>query len=548
MAKRTIPARWRKLFKAHLPKYDPIATAGSGDWFDAAEAELKCDFFPDCLTHIKGEWAEQPFALDDWQRALVGCLFGWKRADGTRRYRTLYLEVPKKNGKSTLGAGIGLVLTFADHEPGAEVYSVAADREQAAIVFDTAKAMVKADPDLNGMSELFRRAIRNGASTYKVSSADAPTKHGLNASGVVFDELHAQPNRDLYDTLSGAGAARRQPLHSYITTSGYDKLSVCYEVHTYATKVREGIVQDSSFLPVIYAVDPEVLKEDPSAWTKEATWAAANPGFGVSVKPDYLRELCRKAQESPALENTFKRLHLDIWTEQATRWLQMHVWDENTTSIVEAEFAGMECWGGLDLSSTTDISACVWVFKRQGGYALVPRFWVPESKVEAARKQRGNVDHVPYDIWAQQGFVRVTEGEVIDYDIIRRDVKADGKVFNVQEIAIDRWNATQLSTQLDGDGFTVVPFGQGFASMSAPSKAFEEKVVARQLYHGQHPVLRWMAANVARKEDAAGNIKPDKSVSTGRIDGIVAAVMGIGRASVATHSGSVYDGRGLVTI
>jgi len=535
-----VSKEWRSLFKL-IPGYDPIKTAAADHWFDEVEAELKCDFFPECLVHVEGEWAGQSFELQDWQRAIHGCLFGWRRADGHRRYQTLYLEVPKKNGKTTWGAGIGSELTFADNEPGAKVFSVAADRDQAAIMFDLGREMVERDPDLAGRSEVFRRSIvvPSTNSVWRVVSADAPTKHGANLSGVLFDELHAQPNRQLYDTLRSAGSARRQPLHLYFTTAGFDRHSIGYEVHTYAEKVAAGIVEDPTFLPVIYTVSEKDLER----WDDPKVWAIANPGLGVSVKLEALEAECREAKESPALENTFKRLHLNIWTEQAERWLQMQVWDENPSDFNEAVAAGRSCWAGLDLASTTDIAALVLVFKEDNGFGLISRFWMPEENVRKASER----DKVPYDVWVKQGHMKATAGNVVDYDVIRAEINELGAKYRIEEIAIDRWNATQIATQLDADGFTVAMFGQGFASMSAPSKEFERVMLERNLNHGGNPVLRWMASNVSRKDDAAGNIKPDKSTSTGRIDGIVAAIMGIGRASV-NEGGSVYDQRGLLSV
>ena len=536
-----VSAEWRDLFALLPGGYDPIATAMAEFYFDEEEADLKCAFFSECLVHVEGEWAGRPFDLQDWQRAINGCLFGWKRHDGNRRYRTLYLEVPKKNGKTTYGSGLGAELTFADHEPGAKAFSVAADRDQAAIMFDIGRRMVESDESLSEMSEVYRRSIvvPSTGAVWRVVSAEAPTKHGINASGVLFDELHAQPNRNLYDTLRGAGSARRQPLHLYFTTAGFDRNSICYEVHTYAEKVASGIVEDPTFLPVIYTVDEKDLEK----WDDPKVWAKANPGLGVSVKVEALEAECREAKESPALENTFKRLHLNIWTEQAERWLQMHVWDENPSDFTDIEALGQSCWGGLDLASTTDIAALVLVFRTDAGFGLLSRFWMPAENVRTAARRDG----APYDTWVQQGFIKATPGNVIDYDVIRADINELGDKYRFEELAFDPWNATQLSTQLDGDGFTMVAFRQGFASMTAPSKEFERLLLERVLNHGGNPVLRWMASNVARKDDPAGNIKPDKSTSTGRIDGIVAAIMGIGRASV-NEGGSVYDERGLLSV
>lgn len=520
----------------------PSGSSPSPYYYDAAAADKAAQFFPELLRHVKGEWAGQPLVLEEWQtREIVQPLFGWKRrSDDTRRYRTAYIEVPRKNGKSTLAAGIALYLLFADGEAGAEVYSAAADREQAAIVFDVARSMVDASPELAKRSQRYRRSIVYGDRSYKVLSADAFTKHGVNAHGIIFDELHAQPNRELYDVLHTSTGARRQPLEFLITTAGiYDPASICWELHDYALKVRDGIIHDDSLLPVIYAAD----KDDD--WTDSGVWAKANPGLGVIVKADYLGRECEKARQIAAYQNTFRRLHLNQWTEQVKRWIDMALWEENSGLVDEAALVGRECYSGLDLSSTTDLSALVHVFPPVNAgekWRALCRFFVPGENIARRARQ----DRVPYDAWVRDGWIDATPGDVIDYDVIRARVNQDGKQFQIRELVIDRWNATQLATQLEGDGFTVALFGQGFASMSAPTKELLKILLARALDHGGNPVLRWMAANVAVKEDAAGNLKPDKSKSSGRIDGIVALVMGIGRGSLFVPS--VYSERGLIVL
>lgn len=496
-------------------------------WFDEVAADRACEFFERFLVHTKGEFAGQPFELQHWERDLViRPLFGWKRADGTRRYRSVFVAVPRKNGKTTLAAGIGLYLTFADREPGAEVYSAASDREQAAIAFEQARSMVEACPELSERALIYRRAIvvPGLGSSYKVLSADARSKHGFNAHGIIFDELHAQPNRELYDVLHTSTGARRQPVELYITTAGYDRHSICYELYEHAKKVRAGILRDDSFLPVIFEADAE------DDWTAEATWRKANPNYGVSIKPEYLAAECARAKTTPGYENTFKRLHLNIWTEQSSRWLQMSTWDECAVPVDAAALRGRQCYAGLDLSTTTDISAFVLVFPddQWRTFDALAYFWVPGERI----RQRAERDRVPYPQWRDEGHIRATDGDIVDYDVIRRDINELAEQYVIREIAIDRWNATQLATQLTGDGFTVVQFGQGFASMSAPSKELEKLVTGKLLRHGGNPVLRWMASNVAIKQDAAGNIKPDKASSGERIDGIVALVMALGRASV----------------
>ena len=508
----------------------------SGFWFDAAAADRAVQFFERCLTHVKGELAGLPLKLDPWEAdRIIRPLFGWKRKDGTRRYRKLYVEIPRKNGKSTLCAGIALYLLHADREPGAEVYSAAADREQAAIVFDVAKQMVMQSEPLRQRSEVYRRSmvVLESASSYRVLSADAFTKHGLNASGVVVDEVHAQRNRELIDVLTTSVGSRRQPLEAYITTAGYDRKSIGWELHDYAVKVRDGVIDDAAFLPVIFAADEE------DDWTDEKVWARCNPGLGHSLKLDYLRGECAKAKAIAAYENTFKRLHLNIWTEQENRWIQIETWDACNAAVPDLEdLRGRRCWIGVDLSSTTDITAAVALVEDPEDpdvFDVVPFFFVPEERIA----ERARRDRVPYDLWRDQGWLIATEGNVVDYDAVRDKINELGEIMQIVEIPIDRWNSTGLQTQLGGDGFTVVPFGQGFASMSSPTKELERMLLDKKLRHGGHPVLRWMATNVAVVQDPAGNMKPAKNKSTERIDGIVALIMAIGRAIAGEPGPSV---------
>jgi phage terminase large subunit-like protein len=496
--------------------------------FDVATAEKACGFFPRFLRHSRGKMAGKPFELEPWQANVVRLIFGWKwKATGLRVVRRVYLFIARKNGKSTFAAGLALLLLLADGERGGEVYSAAADRDQAAIVYKEAAAMVAASEDLSRVTETFKFSIicSQLGSTYKVLSADAERKHGLNPSAVIFDELHTQPKRDLFDVLHTAVGARAQPLEAYATTAGHDRHSICWEVHTYAVQVRDGYVDDPTFLPILFTA------EEGDDWKDPKTWAKANPCLGTAIQLDYLARECLHAQQVPAYENTFRRLHLNQWTEQATRWLPMDAWDEGAGEVDAESLAGRRCYAGLDLSTTTDISALVLVFppdEDDPNYRVLAYFWVPEESM----RQRASRDGVPYEEWHRRGLIQATEGNVVDYDVIRARINELGQTYNIAEIAVDRWNSTQMQTQLAGDGFTVVPFGQGFASMSAPSKELEKIVVGRQLRHGGHAVLRWMAANVAIEMDPAGNIKPTKSKSSGRIDGIVGTVMGLGRAMV----------------
>lgn len=511
-------------------------------WFDDVAANRAVEFFERFLRHVKGKWAGSWFELLPWQRdEIIRPLFGWKRPDGTRKYRTAYIEIPRKNGKSTLCSGIALYLLFADGEPGAEVYSAAGDRDQAAIVFEAAKEMVLASPALKKRAQVFKRSIvvPATASSYKVLSADAPTKHGLNAHGIVFDELHVQPNRELWDVLTTSTGAREQPLVVAITTAGYDRNSICWEQHEYARKVLDGVIDDPSFFAYIAAADED------DDWRDPRIWAKANPGLGVTVKMEYLEQEARRATEVPAYQNTFRRLHLNQWTQQEKRWLDLATWDATAGLVVPERLKGRKCYAGLDLASTTDIAALVLLFPMEDEVLeVLPFFWIPEENI----RERENRDRVPYSTWVRQGLVIPTSGNVIDYGAIRKKINDLGSVYNILEIGHDPWNATQLALDLEGDGFTMIPIRQGFASLSPPTKELLNLVLSKRLRHGGNPVLRWMADSMVVKTDPAGNIKPDKSKSTARIDGIVALIMAIDRAARHQETKSVYEERGILTL
>lgn len=520
-----------------------MTSSGIEFWFDQGAADRAVGFFERFLVHSKGRWAGAAFVLMPWQRdEIIRPLFGWKRADGTRRYRTAYIEVPRKNGKSTLAAGIALYLLFADGEPGAEVYSAAADRDQAAIVHEQAKEMVEASPQLLKRATIYKRSIvvPLTRSSYKVLSAEAYTKHGLNAHGIVFDELHAQPNRELWDVLTTSIGSRQQPLVVAITTAGYDRQSICWEQHEYARQILAGVIQDDAYFAYIAAADE---KDD---WTNPQVWRKANPGYGVTIAEEYLAQECRRAEQVPAYQNTFRRLHLNQWTAQETRWLDLETWDHCAAPL--PDLAGRECYAGLDLANTVDLASLVLVFPphEDGLYYIKPTFWIPRENLV----QRSLQDRVPYDAWARDGLLVSTEGNVIDYTAIVQAIVELGKQYHIHEIAFDRWGAFQVSQQLEGEGFTMVPFGQGFVSMSAPMKELLRLILDKKLAHGGNPVLRWMADNLVVRQDPAGNLKPDKEKSREKIDGIVAMIMGLDRT--IRHGGaqqrSVYEERGILTI
>ncbi len=513
--------------------------------FDEAKAQRAVEFIR-CLKHTKGRWRGQAFDLLPWQETIIRDVFGTVKEDGFRQYNTAYVEIPKKNGKSELAAGVALYMTCGDNEWGAEVYGCASDRQQASIVFDVAVDMVEQCPALKKrikpVMSVKRLVYKPTNSFYQVLSAEAYTKHGLNVHAVIFDELHSQPNRELFDVMTkGSGDARTQPLFFLITTAGTDRHSVCFEQHQKAEDILCGRKADPTFYPVIYGA------EDDADWTSEEVWYRANPSLGHTIDIGKVRNACLSARDNPAEENIFRQLRLNQWVKQSTRWMQMEKWDACAFPVDEGELLGRECYGGLDLSSSIDITAFVLVFPPRDDterYVFLPYFWIPEENM--ARRVRR--DHVPYDVWEKQGFLETTEGDVIHYGFIESFIEDLGKRFHIKEIAFDRWGAVQMVQNLEGLGFTVVPFGQGFKDMSPPTKRLMELVLERNVAHGGHPVLRWMMDNIFVRTDPAGNIKPDKEKSTEKIDGAVAAIMALDRAvRHGGSTGSVYDERGILS-
>jgi phage terminase large subunit-like protein len=516
----------------------------NGCTFDEAAANHVVEFFSRHLRHTIGRWAGQRFSLLPWQRDdVVMPLFGWMDSESNRRYRLGYVEIAKKNGKSTLCAGLGLYLLAGDGEPAAEVYCAAADRNQAGIVYREASNMAKASPLLKNYiiprDSVKNLALPSSNSFLRVISRDAFTAEGLNVHGLIFDELHAQKTRDLWDTLRYGGVARRQPLLVSITTAGWDKLSICYEQHQRAMKILDGSLVDDRFFAYVCAAD-----EDVDDWTEPETWAKANPSLGAIIREEDLAEDCTEAQESPVKENTFKRYRLNIWTEQEVRWLQMEKWDACLVEFSPESLAGRPCFAGLDLASTSDTAALALFFPEDGN-AVLPFFYCPREGAELRTRR----DRVPYLGWAKEGHLTLTPGNVTDYRFIRNQVRELGEVYNIRAIAVDRWDSTQLQIELKDDGFDVVPFGQGIASMNAPTKQIERDVLGGDLRQNGHPVMRWQVGNVAVRTDDAGNIKPSKEKSGEKIDGPVALIMARGLAMLDEGPGdSVYDSRGVLTI
>ena len=531
----------------NLKKYKPTKFKLKSSVYDKSAADYAVMFIEN-LCHTKGTWAGKPFELIDWQEQIIRDLFGTLKANGYRQFNTAYIEIPKKQGKSELAAAVALLLTCGDGEERAEVYGCAADRQQAAIVFDVAADMVRMCPALSKRVKILasqkRLIYAPTNSFYQVLSAEAYSKHGFNIHGVVFDELHTQPNRKLFDVMTkGSGDARMQPLYFLITTAGTDTHSICYETHQKAKDIIEGRKIDPTFYPVIYGAD------ESDDWTDPKVWKKANPSLDITVGIDKVKAACDSAKQNPGEENAFRQLRLNQWVKQAVRWMPMEKWDKCAFSVDEDELEGRICYGGLDLSSTTDITAFVLVFPpldEDDKYIILPYFWIPEDNLTL----RVNRDHVPYDVWERQGFLQTTEGNVVHYGFIEQFIEKLGERFNIREIAFDRWGAVQMVQNLEGMGFTVVPFGQGFKDMSPPTKELMKLVLEQKIAHGGHPVLRWNMDNIYIRTDPAGNIKADKEKSTEKIDGAVATIMALDRAIRCgnDHGASVYDDRGLLFI
>ncbi|WP_373181220.1 terminase large subunit [Clostridium butyricum] len=514
--------------------------------YDEVKAQYVVDFI-NCLKHTKGRWKGENFDLLSWQDKIIRDIFGNVKPNGYRQYNTAYVEIPKKNGKSELAAAVALYMTCGDNEWGAEVYGCASDRQQASIVFDVAVDMVEQCPALKKrikpIMSVKRLVYKPTNSYYQVLSAEAYTKHGLNVHAVIFDELHSQPNRGLFDVMTkGSGDARTQPLFFLITTAGTDRNSICFEQHQKAMDIIEGRKIDSTFYPVIYGI------KDEDDWASEENWYKANPSLGHTIDIEKVRNAFNSAKENLAEENIFRQLRLNQWVKQSTRWMPMDKWDECDFNIDIDLLKGRECYGGLDLSSTTDITAFVLVFPPRNDaekYIVLPFFWIPEDNL----KLRVRRDHVPYDVWEKQGFIKTTEGNVVHYGFIETFIEELGTKYNIKEIAFDRWGAIQMVQNLDGMGFTVVPFGQGYKDMSPPSKELMKLTLEERIAHGGNPVLRWMMDNIFIKQDPAGNIKPDKEKSTEKIDGAVALIMALDRAiRNQGNSSSVYDNRGILVL
>lgn len=511
-----------------------------GRYFDK-KAAMRAIHFIEKLKHTKGEWAGQRFRLEPWQQFVLWNIFGWKNADGTRRFRYAYIEIARKNGKTALSAGIGLYMLFADGESRPEVYSAATVKDQAKICFSDAVEIVKAT-DLKNYLTPYRNSIvyELKGGTMKPLSSDYGTHDGLNPSCGIIDEFHAHKDSGMFDVIKSAFGARRQPLMFVITTAGFNKSGACYAYRENVIKVLRGVNEDDSLFGIIYTLD------DKSEWDDPKMWIKANPNLGVSLSADYLADQVKDAKNRPEAVRNVMTKNVDLWVDAERTWILDDAWQKCIGTTAPADLKGCACWGGLNLSNVSDITAYVLLFHENDRFQLLPHFWIPEEKMrEKIRKENIN-----YDKWVAEGYVTVTPGNVIDYDFVKADILRIVADYDLRTSAYDRWNSSQTIIDLQNEGMECNPFGQGYGSMSAPTKEFEKLVLTGKIEHFGNPVLRWMLASTLVKTDPAGNIKPDKEKSTQKIDGIVAAIMALGEwmTAQANDERNPYENRGLLTL
>jgi phage terminase large subunit-like protein len=534
-------------YRRHLWDIERSTSSSFPYYYDATEGEAPIRYAYNVCRHSKGEWAGQPVVLEPWQQFIFASAFGWRRkSDGARRYRVLYIEVPRKNGKTTMCAVIGPYLAFLDGEPGAEVYCVATKKEQAKILFDEAKRMVEASPQM-AFVEVLKANLNDGASKMEPLGRDSKTTDGLNVHAALIDEVHRHRSSDMIDVMQSASGARRQPMRIEITTAGvYEPTSVCWMHHQYSVNILEAAEQqsaafaDDTWFAFIAAADPD------DDYTAEQTWIKANPNYGISVKPEYIAIECERAKQIPSEQNVFRQMHTNQWPMQKDRAIDMALWMRCRERAPLPDLLGATCYGGLDLASTQDLTAFSLVFPVGDGMNVdvLVWYWMPtEGLIE---KQR--VHMALYSTWADMGHLTLTQGNVADYGQIKNDIVEICSRYNVQDIAYDRWNQAQVVPRLMEEGLPMVPFGQGFQSMNGPCKEVLRLVACGGFRHGDNPILHWNAANVEARYDEAQNIKWDRRrAQVQKIDGLQAATMAIGvsmlamveRPSVAEQQGGL---------
>lgn len=502
--------------------------------------------FISLLKHSKAPFAGEPFVLMDWQENFIRQLYGTVGDDGLRQYRQALLYLPRKNGKTALAAALALYHLCADGKPGAEVYLAAGSRDQAGIAYNQARDFVRSNSTLTDRLRIieYKKEIHDDktGSILKALAADAGLSHGLNPTAIIADELHVWQGargRGLWEALITSFGARDEPLLLAISTAGHDRTSLFGDLYTHAKRVQEEPESDPFFLPCLYEAGPE------DDWQDISTWERSNPALGAFRSLSDMKALAARAKQSPALENSFRRLYLNQWTQSETVWIPIHRWEQGGATVDPERLKGRLCYAGLDMSATTDLTAFVLLFPDDEdpcNYDILPFFWLPEARTTADRR-----DDVDYLAWAREGYLTLQPGDVLDQRLIKQDIQGLAAAYRIKEVAFDRWSATQLAVELGEEGATMISTGMGYASLSAPSKQLEALALSNRLRHGGHPVLSWNIQNVVLEQDAAGNIKPSKARSKDRIDGVVALILAISRAMLR-ETKSVYRERGLTVI
>lgn len=532
-----------------LPGYDPYRDADGCEFLPerAAPYIALCETH---LTHIEGKVAGQPYILQEHELAIVLNIFGWYSiTTGLRRYSEAFYFVPRKNSKSTFGACLSNMFLFCEAEPRMQNYSLGADREQASIIRNIATAQIEANPELADRVKIYKttRAVEllSDGSIYRALTADARTKHGLNAHLVLADEIHAYPNSELIDVMKTSQGARTQPFVMYTTTADYVRESVCNSVYDYACKVRDGAIKDPTYLPIIYEVPGEMVKADPDCWKRPEVWAIANPMLGKSVSVEFLEKECRRACAEPSYENTFKRLYLNIQTETSERMISSEAWERNNGAHPVDAFQGREVAGAaLDVGATSDMCSLCLLFDRdEGGYDALWWHWIPREAADTYERKR----QIPYSVWSQDGWVNILPGNEIDYAQILAEINDIGTQYRIKELAVDRlFQGAQLCQNLTEEGWEVTAFACSFYHLTAPTAELLRLINRGEFRHGDSPVMRWQASNAILTRNAQDNMKPGKAESAAKIDGIVSGTMALAMAMQAKEAKpKTYKGKAM---
>jgi len=516
-------------------------------YFCEDSAQHVLDFF-DYLEHSKGEWEGEIIKLEPWQTFILINIFGFlNRSNDTRRFRNAHIEIPRKNGKTTLAAGIGLYMMVADGEGGPEIYAAACKRDQAKLCFGEASRMAKKSKNLRQLLtiHLNNMCILDSAAKFEPLSSDYNSLDGLNPHCNICDETHAWPDWKLWNVLRSALGSRSQPLTFEITTAGFNVFSVAYQNREYLFKILEGYnkpggFNDDTMFGIVYTID----KEDD--WTQESSWKKANPNYGISVKPDYIAQECKMAIEIPSQRPNFMTKHLNIWTQSEERWIPIEAWDDSGEPFDEKELEGRACFAAADLSSKLDLTCYLLMFPPIGDekhWKFLCRSYCPEDGI----LERTKNDKVPYDVWAKDGYLTAIPGSVVDYKYLIRDIQEDAKKYKIKAIGYDPWSASQFAIELEELGFKMIEIRQGIKSMSEASKEWEGMIFSKLISHNCHPVLRWCVQNVIVRKDVNANYMPDKAKSNGRIDLVVSSIMCVVVSILEIDTECVYETRGILT-